>query len=203
MNYKEKYFKYKQKYLDYKSKYIKQDIFNYLKEKSEELQSDYNNNTFFSQHDLNQLKIINNFETIERIYNLNNYIELRPYNGEKKLIIGCGNKRLDCGNLDPCYSSEYKIIYDMYHSHQDAYTIDISLIANPSIVSYFNDKYKFNTIPNNSFDLIIFEGGGNPLDNPDEIKRLLSNMTNTFCITMIDGKYQIYSFYLDGDYHIN
>ena len=199
MDFKKKYLKYKAKYfnktrIDYNKTRI-----DYIKKQSNILDSDLNNEEFFSKHDLNKLKIINDLKKIKE----NDYIELRPYNGEKKLLIGCGNTRLDCGNLDPCDNSEEKTKYDIFHSHEDVYTIDISLIANPSIVSYFNENITFPTIPDHSFDLIVFEGGGEPTSNPREIQRLLKNTTNTFCINMIDGKYNIYSYYLEGNYYIN
>lgn len=198
---------YKKKYLKYKSKYLSQKedntVITYIKEKTNILNSLYNSNIFFNQHNLNELSILNNYNLIKNIYENNNYIELRPYNNEKVLIIGCGNKRLDCGNVEPCDNIEMKQLYDKYHSHENAFTIDIALVANPSIVSYFNENIKFNTIPDHSFELIIFEGGGDPLSNPLEIQRLLKNTTNTMCIGMIDGSYYVYSYYFEGNYYIN
>ena len=61
-----------------------------------------------------------------------------------------------------------------YHNHTDVFTIDISLVANPSIVSNFNAESHYKTIPDNSFDIIIFEGSGEPSENSNEIKRLLN-----------------------------
>ncbi len=198
---------YKKKYLKYKSKYLKKqeenNIISYIKEKTALIEPDFNSERFLKQHDLNNLTVINNYETIKNIFEHNNYIELRPYNNEKVLIIGCGNKRLDCGNLLPCHDDEFKIDYDLKHSHENTYTLDMTLVANPSIVSYFNNNTRLNTIPNHSFELIIFEGGGYPSSNPEEIRRLLKNTTNTFCIGMNEGKYYVYSYYLEGIYHVN
>lgn len=49
---------------------------------------------------LNRLIIYNDLYTINKIYNEYNYLVLRPYNGEKILLIACGNNRIDNGNLD-------------------------------------------------------------------------------------------------------
>ena len=78
----------------------------------------------------------------------------------------------------------------------------MSLIANPSIVCNFNSDSKFTTIPNNSFNLIYFEGSCDPEINRNEIKRLLDNKTTSFCIGIDEGKYYVYSYYSDGKYNI-
>jgi hypothetical protein len=81
----------------------------------------------------------------------------------------------------------------------------MTLVANPSIVAEFNGHIIFETIPDNSFDIIIFEGGGDPNDNPLEIKRLLNKNNLSFCIcnSVIDGKMIIYSYWSDNKYIIN
>jgi hypothetical protein len=61
----------------------------------------------------------------------------------------------------------------------------------------------YTTIPSNSFDLIFFEGGGEPNTNPNEIKRLLNSNTNSFCLAMDEGKYIVYSYWTEGRYIIN
>ncbi len=76
-------------------------------------------------------------------------------------------------------------------------------MANPSIIGNFNPETKFLTIPNGSFNLIYFEGGGNPSDNIPEIKRLLDNKTSSFCINMQEGFYFVHSYYADGNFIIN
>lgn len=199
MDYYKKYLKYKMKYLYLLKGGYDFDLIEYIKSKSMEINDYFNSNEVVSEHDLQKLSIKNNLEDIKHVYESNKYIQLRQYNNEKKLIIGCGNGRLDCGNLEPCHSESYKVNYDKYHIHEDAFTIDLTLIANPSIISEFNQLSSYLTLPDNSFDLIIFEGGGDPKDNPKEIKRLLNNKTNSFCININ----KIYSQYKDGRYFLS
>ena len=193
------------KYLKYKAKYHseKKNLIDYIKEKSALIDSGYNSNIFFNQHDLNKLDIKDTYDNIKGLFERVNYIQLRPYNGEKTLLIGCGNIRLDCGNLHKCDTDSEKLLYDNYHTHENTYTIDPALVANPSIVSYFKNGVNFFTIPDHSFDLIIFEGGGDPSMNSYEIQRLLKNTTNTFCIKMTEGRYDVYSYYFEGQYFVN
>jgi hypothetical protein len=155
--------------------------------------------------DLNKLKIIHSFGEIDRIYRSFGYIQLRPYNKERVLIIGCGNGRLDDRNIGNCseyhckQNEEYK-----FHSHENAYTIDLTLVANSSIVGDFNEDIKLRTIPDNSFEIIRFEGGGDPFSNDAEIKRLLDSNTLSYCISDHGtvGTY-LYSSYREGVYSIS
>jgi hypothetical protein len=150
----------------------------------------------------NDIHIENTLEDIRTEYIRNKYLYLRPYRGEKTFIIGCGNNRLDCANITNKNSSECELLkFNSYHNHRDAYTLDLTLVANPSIVANFNKDLRLEKIPNNSFNFIYFEGGGNPEDNPDEIQRLLNRYTTSMCIGMIDGKYYVYSFWNDGIYY--
>jgi len=152
----------------------------------------------------NDLHIENTLEEIVAEYLQNGYLYLRPYRGEKTFIIGCGNNRLDCSNLlnrnsDNCDLSHSNI----YHNHRDAYTLDITLVANPSIVANFNKDLRLSKIPDNSFNFIIFEGGGDPRDNPIEIRRLLNRYTTSMCISVSpEIGYHIYSVWSNGEYNI-
>jgi hypothetical protein len=148
----------------------------------------------------NDINIENTLDEIEDEYKKNGYLYLRPYRGEKTLIIGCGNNRLDCSgiinrNIEKCDLNHS----NLYHNHRDAYTLDFTLVANPSIVADFNKDLQLSKIPDNSFSYILFEGGGNPDDNPAEIQRLLNKYTTSFCIGC-DEVFYIYSFWLDGVY---
>jgi hypothetical protein len=178
-----------------------------------QIQPNFNNDEFYSKFDFNQLVIKNHKFDIYTIYRERQYLELRPYNGEKVLIIACGNRRLDNGNLDiinnNSHPKEEQIDFNLYHSHDNAYTIDMSLTANPSIVSTWEEK-TFTTIPDNSFDFILFEGGARPHSNPDEIERLLNKNNYSMCIC--DGEIQkygdiplpqmvVYSYYHYGIYY--
>jgi hypothetical protein len=205
----EKYLKYKKKYLEYKhligGNTYTSNIITYLKEKSNDIYNDFNNDEIFESFNLNELFITHDLKTIKDIYESNRYLQIRKYNNEKKLIIACGNRRLDNSNLDPCDYSQCNLINkNIHHSHAEAFTIDMSLVANPSIIAEFKKDIIFRTIPDNSFDIIIFEGGGEPSDNPDEIKRLLNKNNMSFCIYNNEkGKYIIYSYWSKGTYYIN
>jgi hypothetical protein len=197
MFYKKKYLKYKKKYINLKKQsggIYSDDLLEYVKETSEIVSSDFNKDEIFKNFDLNNLFITNNLETMQKCFKDYKYLEIRKYNNERKLIIGCGNRRLDNRNLDLCIPSECdQIRENIFHSHMDAYTIDMSLVANPSIISEFTTGSKYPTIPDNSFDIIIFEGGGNPADNDDEIKRLLNKNNISVCISQDeDGEYIVY-----------
>ena len=204
-NYKQKYIKYKQKYLEL-IKSLKggnnysNEMITFIREKANEINSIFNSETDLNKFDLNQLKIDLSLEEITEIYN-NKYLQLRKYNNERYLMIACGNYRLDNCNLEPNKDCETSINNNKYHSHRDFFTIDTTLVANPSIVSIFgNNNIIYNTLPNHSFILIIFEGGGDV--NPIEIERLLDNKTNSFCIIQNDGRFIIYSYYQEGKYII-
>ena len=152
----------------------------------------------------NDLTIENTLSDIQSEFQKNNYLYLRPYRGEKILIIACGNNRLDCSNaLNRNMDSCDLLDNNMYHNHRDSYTLDMSLTANPSIVADFNADLFLEKIPDNSFNFIIFEGGAQPEDNPNEIQRLLNRYTTSFCIGMNDGSYYIYSSWNSGTYYTN
>lgn len=205
-----KYLKYKAQYLKLKSQkgggeYSKE-IIDYLTDKgSAWLQKNYQTYSGVLQSfNLNELVITHDLKTIKNIYDEHNYIQLRKYNNEKKLIIGCGNRRLDNRNMDPCTSTnDCNLIHEnIHHAHTEAFTIDSVIMANSSIIGTFDKDSKFLTLRDNSFDIIIFEGGGNPTDNPNEVKRLLNKNNLSFCIanSPTNGSYIIYSYWNDGIY---
>ncbi len=181
-------------------------IISKIVEIAKDISPTFNTDEFIAPFNLHELKIDNKLKDIAHIFKESKYLELRKYNGEKKLVIACGNYRLDDRNLDICLSENDcdQTFENKYHSHRDCYTIDLSLVANPSIVSNFdNPNIIYKTIPSNSFDLIFFEGGGEPNTNPNEIKRLLNSNTNSFCLAMNEGKYIVYSYWFEGRYIIN
>lgn len=124
----------------------------------------------------NSIIVTESIENIEKYYNLSGTIVLRPYDGEKKLILGCGNLH------------NYKIyqnnddFYDDFiskHIHMNEYTINPDISMNPSIASEYGKKI-FSSIPDNSFKEIIFEGfmANNIKKYPyylSELDRLLKN----------------------------
>ena len=140
-------------------------------------------------YNFNELKIINSMKYISNIYNKNGLIVLRPYNGERTLIIGCGNGRLD-----------YDDIYYDQHCHKGAYTIDMLLVANPCIVGIWDKNMLLvDLIPDNAFELIIFEGSGHPSYNYREIHRLLDKNNLSMSIAMDDGCYYVDSVGGEGE----
>ena len=221
-NYKQKYLKYKQKYLESKKNIILTDlhggsyseendkVIKYVKEKSLLIDSFYNSEEFFSKYNPESifygLDISIKLDDIKTIFDKHNYVQIRPYQGETVLVIACGNRRIDSANLLPDIDDldliNYKRNYDVSHSHYNEFTIDLSLLANPSIISKVNMTSTFLTIPDHSFKLIYFEGGGVSNINVNEIERLLSNKTSSFCIIMKDGVYHVHSYYIDGKFFI-
>ena len=192
--------------------FISDSFKDYLIEKNIELEAKVitDGSTPLSQDYSRQIKenmdkviIINNPSIIKQIYERYGYLELRPYNGEKKLIIACGNTRFDFDYLYTAENTDNRVVRTItsnkYHSHWDAYTIDMHLGANPSILGTWDADTFFRTIPDNSFDLILFEGGGEPSDNDAEIQRLLNKNSVSFCIAQLD---KVYSYYYEGDYTI-
>ena len=146
----------------------------------------------------NDIHIENTFDEIMSEYIRNKYLYLRPYRGEKIFIIACGNNRFDCSNFINKNIVQCELLdYNIYHNHRDAYTLDFSLVAN------FNADLRLEKIPDNSFNFIFFEGGGNPENNPNEIQRLLNRNTTSMCIGMMEGSYYVYSFWSDGEYFIS
>lgn len=133
--------------------------------------------------DTTKLLISNSFDTIKAIYNEHGVIQLRPYSGEPILIIGCGNFPLAYYerpiNLGADHNREsYYGINSSYrswgsHHHTMSYTINISLGANPSIVSDFSKQSYKELIPDGSFAIIAYEGVQLQTVPQDEITRLL------------------------------
>ena len=194
-----KYDKYKKKYTDPNYDIYGNDIINFIKSKDKYINHSRDFYTEKINH-IESLVIKNDLLYIKDIYNKYNYIELRKYNGEKTLIIGCGNTRLDNRNIEICKIKNEcnRIDENKYHSHENCYTIDATVVANPSIIGTFDEQTIFKTIPDHSFNYIIFEGGGDPSSNDIEIKRLLKQDELSYCI----NNEVIYSYYKEGNYQI-
>jgi hypothetical protein len=217
-NYKNKYLKYKLKYLNNKINTdlvggaydIKNDpLIKYIIDSVCSIESYCNSANIINEYTACSffygLDILMSLDEIKKIFKEKKYIQLRPYRGEKVLVIGCGNKRLDHGNSvhDVNHSEEImqKHNYNKFHSHYNEFTIDLSLVANPSIIGKFNENIMLGTIPDHCFDFIYFEGGGD--NNNTEIKRLLNNKTLSFCIDIDNGIYYIRSYYNNGVFYDN
>jgi hypothetical protein len=130
------------------------------------------------------------------------YLYLRPYRREQTLIIGCGNNRLDCSNIHNRNDADCDLEKsNLEHNHRDAYTLDLALVANPSIVAVFKKDLVLSKIPDGSFRRILFEGGGDPRHNPEEIKRLL-NKQSSKCIDLSYEGRPVFSKWVDGVYRV-
>lgn len=107
--------------------------------------------------DITKLSIEYPLNVIKNNFNAYGVFILRPYNNQKKLIIGCGKKPLrNCGGY-PFDNEQEEKEYHHEHIHSDAYTIDPLHASNPDVVG----AIQFNTfdfIPKESFDIIEFEG---------------------------------------------
>ena len=127
-----------------------------LREENSQVYRSFGNGDEFV--DLEKLTVTN--KDITSDFKLTKSCILRKYNGEKELILACGNNPT-YSYLDPS-SNSWKLFaehYDQYdyHDHSDAYTIDPDLAMNPSIVGLFGYE-TFKEIPDNSFEYIEMEG---------------------------------------------
>ena len=96
------------------------------------------------------LDITNPIDTIEQQFNEYGVIILRPYKGEKKLVIGCGNKPLaNCGGY-PFATEKEELDYHTDHHHEECYTINPEPAYNPSVVGFFSIN-EFGNIPDYAF----------------------------------------------------
>lgn len=105
-----------------------------------------------------KLTVSNTYKQIIEIYKKYGYIELRPYNNEDTIVFCCGNTP-----IEPVY-----INCKEDHNHKDQYTIDENPLMNPSIIGSFG-YHKFETIPTNSINSMIFEGVNTTIVSKDEI----------------------------------
>ena len=182
-------------------------VIKYVKETAFEINPIYNSPEILSEYEpasiFYGLNISMELGDITTIFDEYGYIQIRPYQGEKVLVIGCGNRRIDAGNLYHKKNTEerinYKRNYDLDHLHLNQFTIDLTLVANPSIISNFGPDSRYYTIPDHSFTLIYCEGGA-PVNNDREISRLLDNKTTSFYIIVENGDYMVHSFYKDGEF---
>lgn len=84
-------------------------------------------------------------------------VPLREYQGEKTLVIGCGNSPLvDSGGYF-FETVQEKVIYQKQHAHKGCYTICSDPCYNPSVVGFFSSNY-FKNIPDGAFYKIVIEG---------------------------------------------
>ena len=156
-------------------------------------------NEFF---DFNQLYIINSPRRIQELFQRYGAVELRPYSGEKVLVIGCGNRRLsDDGqvsfwgnskkqNVTKLIGRKYKETnfirestdidridfneqsYNRLHHHMGEYTVDIDASANPSVLIDLSQN-KLGWIPDGSFAHFYMEGGPELLDDEHFIEEII------------------------------
>lgn len=143
---------------------------------------------------LDRLSITVNLSDMLNHFENDKTIVLRQYNGEKYLMIGCGNKPLmNCGGY-LFESDEEKEKYQMEHHHDGYYTINPVIEYNPSIIGFFSYQH-FLSIPDGVFEEIETEGFWLELTEiaKSEFLRLLSDggkviVDGTHLFTKIDNK---------------
>ena len=117
------------------------------------------------------LSITNNRRGLIHAWNAHGVILLRPWNGEKELVIGCGNSPFMFGSVALKKSLRRKLdaTVDMpkdsvnafeklsKHVHDGAYTINPDPGMNPSVIARFGiDDLGF--IPSGSIKRVFYEG---------------------------------------------
>jgi hypothetical protein len=109
------------------------------------------------QHNIKNINISTTVKDMLYKYKTEGIIELRPYNGEDILVVGCGNYPLvDCGGYS-FRNKEAQNKYHCKHKHINCYTVNPSLAYNPSILAFYS-YHTLGTIPDKSFSKIIVEG---------------------------------------------
>lgn len=83
---------------------------------------------------------------------------MRQYKGERLMIVACGNRPV-------LFENTTDDIFGPFHDHVGAYTMDIMVGMNPSVVGDFHRTDLRKIVPRDSFDEIWFEGGGVEGDN--------------------------------------
>jgi len=136
------------------------------------------------KNDNKYLTITNDINEIEKNYYKikestgHGNICIRSYNGEKTLIIGCGNNpKVKIPTKTEMFWGNFWKSKKNIHNHKDAYTIDPSMIMNPSIIGFVGFQ-KFPNIPDKCFDLIYLEGIYINTSNKlffEELKRMASD----------------------------
>lgn len=95
-------------------------------------------------------------EEVKEAYRRYECVPLRPYRGERTLVVGCGNHPVANGSWDLVrLGSEYR----EEHHHLGAYTVNPDLGMNPSVVMAFGkDPRAHLYLPPGAFDLVHLEG---------------------------------------------
>lgn len=110
------------------------------------------------------------------------YLVMRPYEGQKELIIGCGNGSCINSGGYPIDDQGLRAEHTITHAHENAYTIDPCCMTNPSCMSFFGYHSYKHILPDGCFDKIILEGVWNIETDLffSEIKRLASPSAKLF-----------------------
>jgi len=136
------------------------------------------------KNDDKYLTITNDINEIEKNYYKikqntgHGNICIRSYDGEKTLIIGCGNNpKVKIPTKTEMFWGNFWKNKKNVHEHKNAYTIDPSMIMNPSIIGFVGFQ-EFPNIPDKCFDLIYLEGIYINTSNKlffEELKRMSSD----------------------------
>lgn len=148
----------------------------------------------------------NSIEKMVEIFKKSGYVELRPYKGEKSLLIACGNQipnyyishyeKIDPIEIDAIEEIEKNEDVQEYlmtpdgtlhadiHKHEGCYTVDLDHNLNPSIIAAFGDNPLI-TLPDGIFSKIIIEFPPSIIVKNEffisECLRLLENKGKIYC----------------------
>jgi hypothetical protein len=126
----------------------------------------------YSSDDLSVLQITEDPKIINSWWEISHIIPFRPYQGQKEMVVGCGNdiNLICCGQGLPFYTfaPQYQTtdIISMYpyknppytkHHHKKQYTVNMDPTWNPCVVAFFGVDDLSQMLPYECFDRIIWE----------------------------------------------
>lgn len=120
--------------------------------------------------DYEKLDITNDIDTIQTIYDKHQVLQLRSYQGEKHLVVGCGNCPIVYED-DKHQPDFYRTAQD--HAHSGCYTLDMDIKMNPSVVANFRENDPHELFKEEQFDTIRVECTGYILNTEIAIRNLI------------------------------
>lgn len=141
----------------------------------------------FQTRGYHNLRVESTLEEVEQLHKTHNCLVVRPWKGEKLLIVGCGNEPADStrggGDDDEC--RRYLLAH---HQHPEAYTISPDAFNyNPSTIGYYG-THEFPHLPDEAFEEICFEGVYFTIDDPhSHPKHLLALIPETLRLLRGNG----------------
>ncbi len=127
----------------------------------------------FTKYHLLDIKM--DMKSIESTFEKHKVIQLRPYNGEKYLVIGCGNTPISYGeiDLDALDMPAHFIDYRKDHQHTGCYTINPDIRWNPSMVVAYGHVDLTPLFKEGQFEAIYAECCGPVFNTPLGFKNLV------------------------------